>query len=246
MFSEIDMKNELLNLYRRLRVKARQLRGNEPRVPVQLQQMAQEFHGNDYCGWSIPKASLRPDSVVVDVGLGEDISFSTSLIDRYGCSVHGFDPTPRAIEYVEKIANPKFHLHKYGVAAKSGSASFYLPNNKLHVSGTLAPSMHTGSSQIEVQLVTLDGVMDAIGADRIDLLKIDIEGAEYELLMDEGFARHAPRIQMLCIEFHHRWPNHGAAATAAAVGRLNELGFRCTWVNDTTNEEFTFVRGEAH
>lgn len=241
----MDMKKTLLNFYRRFRVKARKLLGNEPRVALQLR-TAQEFHGNDYCGWSIPKSSLGPDSVVVDLGLGEDISFSTSLIEKYGCAVHGFDPTPRAIEYVEKIAIPRFHLHKYGVAAISGYASFYLPNNELHVSGTLSPTMHTGASQIEVELITLDGVMDAIRADRIDLLKIDIEGAEYELLMDERFAQHAPRIQMLCIEFHHRWPNHGKTATAAAVERLNKLGFRCSWVNDKTNEEFTFIRGHTH
>lgn len=237
----MDMKNKLLNFYRRLRVKVKKWLGIEPHVSVQLR-MAQEFHGNEYCGWSIPAASLRPDSVVIDVGLGEDISFSTSLIDRYQCSVHGFDPTPRAIDYVEKLAYPKFLLHKFGVASRSGPASFYLPNNELHVSGSLTRSNHTGLHQIDVNLVTLDDVVALIGSERIDLLKLDIEGAEYELLLDECFARHAAHIGILCIEFHHRWPSHGAQATDRVVKRLNELGFLCIWVNGTTNEEFTFVR----
>lgn len=237
----MEIMNLFLNTYRRSRVKAKQLLNIEPRVSVQLR-VAQEFHGSEYGGWSIPAASLGPDSVVVDVGLGEDISFSTSLIDRYQCSVHGFDPTPRAIDYVKNLAYPKFLLHKFGVASRSGRASFYLPNNELHVSGSLTRSNHTGLQQIEVDLVTLDDVSALVGSDRIDLLKLDIEGAEYELLMDECFARHAPRIGILCIEFHHRWPGHGVQATERAVKRLNELGFLCTWVNSTTNEEFTFVR----
>lgn len=231
----------MLNTYRRLRVKIKQWQCIEPRISVQLR-MAQEFHGNEYCGWSIPAASLGPDSVVVDVGLGEDVSFSTSLIDRYQCSVHGFDPTPRAIGYMENLAYPKFLLHKFGVASRSGRASFYLPNNELHVSGSLTRSSHTGLHQIEVDLVMLDDVAALVGSERIDLLKLDIEGAEYELLMDESFARHATRIGILCIEFHHRWPSFGAQATEQVVKRLNELGFLCIWANGATNEEFTFVR----
>jgi hypothetical protein len=79
------MKNKLLNFYRRSRVKVKKWLGIEPHVSVQLR-MAQEFHGNEYCGWSIPAASLRPDSVVVDVGIGEGISFSTSLWLPMGAS----------------------------------------------------------------------------------------------------------------------------------------------------------------
>jgi FkbM family methyltransferase len=241
----MSIRTNLRDAYRKVRVRLALWFGIEPSVPLEIA-VSQEFHGSEYGGWSIPARSLRADSLVVDIGLGEDVSFSTSLIERYGCTVHGFDPTPRVVRYVEGLGIPKFNFHRFGVAAKAGTAKFYLPNNELHVSGTLAPTMHTGKRQMEVELITLDGVMDAIGADRIDLLKIDIEGAEYELLMDERFAQHAPRIQMLCIEFHHRWPNHGKTATAAAVERLAKLGFRCSWVNDKTNEEFTFIRTHTH
>jgi FkbM family methyltransferase len=240
----IDMKDVLLNTYRRLRVKIKQWRNIEPRVFVG-QRVAQEFHGNEYCGWSIPVACLGPDSVVVDVGLGEDISFSTSLIDRYHCSVHAFDPTPRAIDYVEQLAYPNVCLHKFGLASIGGRASFYLPNNERYISGTLTRSSHTGLRQIEVDLITIDDVAKLIGSERIDLLKLDIEGAEYELLMDERFACRATQISILCVEFHHRWSCHGARATEQVVKRLSELGFYCIWANDKTNEEFTFVRDSS-
>jgi FkbM family methyltransferase len=172
--------NLFKNIFRRLRVKIKQLQGIEPLVSVQMH-AALEFHGSENCGWNIPAFSLRSDSIVVDVGLGEDISFSTSLIDHYQCNVHGFDPTPRAIAYVGKLDYPRFQLHRFGVAAQSGRASFYLPNNELHVSGSLKRESHTGSQQIEVDLVDLDDMAKIIESDHIDLLKLDIEGAEYDL-----------------------------------------------------------------
>jgi FkbM family methyltransferase len=178
----------------------------------------------------------------VDVGIGEDISFSTSLITRYGCTVHGFDPTPRAIEYVRRLAPEHFVLHEYGVAAEPGTATFYLPNDSRHVSGSLQPARHLGATRIEVRLAGMRDVFDLVGAPRIDLLKIDIEGAEYGLLDSDAFRDSASRIDRLCVEFHHRWPEFGSRATLDAVAGLGRLGFRCAWRSKSTNEEFLFVR----
>jgi hypothetical protein len=67
--------------YRRGRVFWRQLIGSEP-VLARKRRIALEFHGSDYGGWPIVSNSLSNDSVVIDIGLGEDISFSESLL-RY-------------------------------------------------------------------------------------------------------------------------------------------------------------------
>ncbi len=234
----------LLQAYRRARVAAKQLLMVEPRVRRELR-MPLEFHGNDYCGWSIPHGVLRRDSVVVDVGLGEDISFSKSLLDRYQCTVHGFDPTPRAIAYVKSLRCDNFHLHEYGVAAQRGTATFYLPINEAHVSGSLIKESHVGNEQIQVQLICVSDIFEMVGAERISLLKLDIEGAEYDLLASPDFASCASRIDVICIEFHHRWKNYGPGATLAAVATLNSLGFRCAWRAAATNEEFLFLNSRS-
>lgn len=230
----------LANLYRQLRVPSRRLLGTEPVVAVDAN-LPLESHGNDYCGWCIPVGHIGPNSVVVDVGLGEDISFSQSLIQKYGCTIHAFDPTPRAIEYVKQLGNPKVVLHEFGVAAVRGRATFYLPNSEGHVSGSLAMAPHVGQRALEVNLLDLGGVFELIGAQRVHLLKVDIEGAEFDLIGDEHFKHYAERIDCICIEFHHRWSNFGKVATLKAVQRLRELGFRCAWRAKSTNEEFMFV-----
>src|SRR5678815_2597151 len=82
--------------------------------------------GSDGSAWSICRNSLSAQSVVYSVGLGEEISFDLELIHRFGVTVHAFDPTPRSIAWVEKQRLPKeFVLHKYGLAAVDGNATFY-------------------------------------------------------------------------------------------------------------------------
>jgi FkbM family methyltransferase len=232
----------LLDIYRRSRVLVKQAMLIEPRVPVEVRPEL-EFHGNDYCGWKIPRGVLGRDSVVVDVGLGEDVAFSTSLIERYGLTVHGFDPTPRAIKYVRGLKCQQLVVHEFGVAGASGRATFYLPNNPANVSGSLVKETHLGATAITVDLLSLAHVLERIAAARIDLLKLDIEGAEYELLASPDFAQCADRVELLCIEFHHRWPSYGPKATLDAVATLQRLGFRCAWRSGTTNEDFLFVKG---
>ncbi len=231
---------KLREIYRSARVLAQQGLGIEPIVLREITPVL-EFHGNDYCGWSIPRGKLSADSVIVDVGLGEDVSFSRSLMEAYRCRVHGFDPTPRAIAYVKSLACESLLVHEFGVSGGSGRAVFYLPNNESHVSGSLIAEQHVGRTQIEVNLLGMKDVLRTIGADRIDVLKVDIEGAEYDLLASAEFRDCAHSVGILCIEFHHRWPSYGRGATLNAVRTLRELGFSCAWRSRSTNEEFTFV-----
>jgi FkbM family methyltransferase len=221
-------------------VSLRKKTGAEPRIPVQ-RKLELAYFGKNHCGWSIPLRVLGPDSVILDAGLGEDMSFSTAIADFYGCRIQGFDPTPRAIAFVNQLNHPSITLHPYGVAAETGEVTFYMPDNPNHVSGSEIKANHVGEKTIQVNMLSLEDAMTRIGRDELDLLKIDIEGSEYKLLASPDFERYAPRIKLICIEFHHRWANFGPKATISAVETLNKLGFDCCWSASTTNEEFLFV-----
>lgn len=230
-----------ISLYRKGRVLCRRMIGTEPTINVTYK-TALRYHGNQgYGGWAIPYGILNAESAVVDIGLGEDISFSESLIAEYGCRVHGFDPTPKSIAYIQDKAPQNFQLHEIGVAGSSRIATFFLPNNPAHVSGSITKFSHVGGGQIDVKLIDIDSVFNVIDKLRIELLKIDIEGAEYELLDSDSFRKNASRIRILCIEFHHRWDEFGPAATFAAANTLHKLGFECVWQARESNEEFTFI-----
>lgn len=233
--------NFISTLYRRLRVLYRRAIGIEPTVKITHQSSLQFYGNKDYGGWAIPQNLLNEKSIIVDIGLGMDISFSEELIRKHNCIVHGFDPTPKSIAYIENKAIPAFKLHKSGVGGSNRTTSFHLPNNQEHVSGSIIKSNHVGINNINVNLIDIDGVLKEIISDKIDLLKIDIEGAEYELINSAAFQRNASKIQIICIEFHHRWNEFGSKSTTDAVATLHKLGFKCVWQSRESNEEFTFL-----
>ena len=231
----------LLNIYRACKIVMKQLLHLEPIVRKKLN-LRLEYHGNNYCGWSIVANSLNSNSIVVDIGLGEDITFSQSLIKKYKLVVNGYDPTPKSIGYIKRIKPNKFVLNEYGLGTRKEKTKFYLPNDENHVSGSIIREQHLGHQEIDVEMITIGDIFGMLKCDQIDLLKLDIEGAEFDLIESQEFKEYSAKIDMICIEFHHRWPSYGIKSTLQAVKTLADLDFYCAWGNKTTNEEFLFVR----
>ncbi len=64
------------------------------------------YLGSDYGGWTVIPEMVGPELVVYSVGVGSDITFDRAMIERFGCTVHAFDPTPMAREWVAKQTVP--------------------------------------------------------------------------------------------------------------------------------------------
>jgi hypothetical protein len=66
--------------------------------------------------------------------------------------------------------------------------------------------------------------MQTFGHEHIDLLRLDIEGAEYAAL--DALSRQPLRPCQLVVEFHHHLPELSIDHTEAALDRLEALGYR--------------------
>lgn len=156
--------------------------------------------GTDYGGWSVPDDRLGADSVCYCVGIGEDASFDLGLIDRYGCDVHAFDPTPVAVTYVSNaVTPPAFHFHPVGLWSYDGQLAFYAPQNRAHASYSALNLQQTEES-IYCDVERLSSLMSRLGHTRLDLLKMDIEGAEFEVI--DSILADGLDIDTICVEFH--------------------------------------------
>lgn len=199
-----------------------------------------ERFGLDYGGWDVLTTGIDANSIVYSFGVGEDASFDTALIEKFNLVVHAFDPTPKSIEWVKGQGFPSnFVMHEYGLAAFDGVVSFNPPENSDHVSHTLLDRSSTKAESISVPVKRLGTIMKELGHDQIDLLKMDIEGAEYDVLIDISKSDMRP-LQIL-VEFHHRFPNVGIQKSKEAIERLRSMGYQLFSVSDT-NEEFCFIR----
>jgi FkbM family methyltransferase len=228
--------NQLTESLQTLRRKWMALKGKDIMAAAQVE-CATLTLGNPGAAWTFCPDGLSEGSVVYSLGVGEDISFDLDLIRRFGVTVHAFDPTPRSVSWIraQVLAN-QFVFHPFGVAAQDGMRPFTPPGNARYVSHTLL-QREPSRGAIEVPVQRLSTIMRTLGHTRIHLLKMDIEGAEYEVLndlLDSGL-----EVEQLLVEFHHRWPEVGIARTQQAIHRLNADGYRIFSVS-ASGEEYGF------
>jgi len=188
--------------------------------------------------WAIATEGLGPDTVVYACGVGTDVSFERALIGRYGVTIHAFDPTPLSLEWAASQRLPeRFHLHPYGVADYDGSARFAPPRKRKFASFSMVRGGGVGAA-VDAPVRRLATLRDTLRLPRPDVLKLDIEGAEYSVLRDLLAGDFRPA--QILVEFHHRWREVGAGRTREAIDALHRAGYR---VADLASNglEFTFV-----
>lgn len=107
--------------YQRVKTSLRRLIGMELRLRVEIPVATIEGGG-----WWFTAQGLDRDSIVYSPGVGEDITFDLSVIERFGAEVHAFDPTPSSIEMLSKTDLPdRFHFHPWAITAKDGILKLY-------------------------------------------------------------------------------------------------------------------------
>ena len=228
-------------MYRRVRRAVRRAAGRDIQFPIQIA-VPTATYGTEYGAWSICPQGLDRNSIVYSVGIGTDISFDLALIERYGVTVHAFDPTPGSIAWLERQLLPAgFRWKQVGLAAYDGQATFFPPDNPEWISHTMLPRAAGGARAIEVDVRRLSTLMLDLGHQRLEVLKMDIEGAEYDVIDDILASR--VDIRQWLIEFHHRFPDVGVARTRDAVAKLNAAGYRIFFAAES-GEEYGFIRVE--
>jgi FkbM family methyltransferase len=230
---------EWKNRFRRARHLWRAIVGGDLYLKAQVR-CAQACLGNEGAEWCVCPTGLSEDSIVYSFGVGTDISFDLELIRQFGLRVHGFDPTPRAIAWVRSQRLPeKFIFHNYGIGARDGNALFRPPQNPDHVSYRVAPRGGPGTRLVEAPVHRLATILEKLRHERVDVLKMDIEGAEYEVVPDL-FSCGNP-VNQLLVEFHHGWREIGVEKTKEAVAALNRAGYKIFYVSPY-GTEFSFVK----
>jgi FkbM family methyltransferase len=222
----------------RVKVMLRILLGKDVFARPAIRRTTKRF-GSDYGGWDIIPDLLNEQSVVYSFGVGEDASFDIGLLEAFGMSVHAFDPTPQSLAWVSEQQFPdRFVMHPVGIASFDGEVTFNPPENPSHISHTMLERPSTSARAITVPVQRLSSICADLGHENIDILKIDIEGAEYDVI-DDILASDIRPGQFL-IEFHTRFPGVGKTRTQNAIELLRSAGYVLYHVSPS-NEEFCFV-----
>lgn len=210
--------------------------------------------GTKYGGWYVPVDFLNSSSICYCVGAGEDVSFDLELINNFGCQVYTFDPTLRARQHIEKIQTnvrsrnattvqygpfdsyrcdshtlANLHFHPYGLWKEAGVVRFYVPKDSSHVSHSIVNLQNT-TDYFEAECRDMKGIMTAMSHKDVTLLKLDVEGAEYEILDSILAAGIHPRI--ICVEFdegHTPRNDDYPQRIRNAINKMKHAGYRATF-----------------
>ncbi len=196
--------------------------------------------GTDYGGWPIIPAILPKRPLIYSVGVGEDISFDLGMIEQFDAVVHAFDPTPRSLEWIGEQSLPAaFNYHPIGLGGENARVPFFPPANDAHVSFSNAPGDAQNCEPFMAEVCTLEAIMQRLGHERIDVLKMDIEGFEYQVI--ETFQRGAYLPEFILVEFHHGMYQATDADTNTADEHLRKLGYDLFYVSPA-GREYGYVK----
>ena len=199
------------------------------------------LYGGDH-GWVIDKSSIDSESIIYSVGVGSNIDFDLELIDSLGVTIHAFDPTPRSVEWVkEQNLSNKFIFHPVGLAAENGFMNFYPPAKSSSTHFSPVDRYGNTDNEIKAPVKDIDTMASELGHKKIDLLKMDIEGAEYEVIKTLPYSKVS--INQILIEFHHMYKGISISQTVEAINTLKSMGFELFNISQRTYE-FSFKKRE--
>ena len=162
--------------------------------------------------------------------LGANVGMFSTFASRLSQRVLAFEPLPANYEQLRRNAGtrPNVTLLRQAVAGEPGTLRIYRAAHP-KLGGT--PSAYREGNQLlsddfdEAPATTLDAVFEEHGVDRCDLLKIDVEGSEYELLRAASDATLA-RIQRIHGEYHDVRADDPGTRIDAFAGWLRAKGFK--------------------
>lgn len=166
---------------------------------------------------------LNANSIVVDLG-GYKGQWASDIYARFNCRILVFEPVRSFVESIEKRfeKNPQIEVFPFALGARKRTEVI-----SLNADGS---SVFKGSG--ETELVQFEDAVEFLASHdigRIDLLKINTEGGEYEFLpklIDSGLVKNTRHIQ---IQFHD--------IARDSVERMNEI---CARLEETHFPTYRF------
>ena len=151
---------------------------------------------------------INSKSIVLDLGanIGDVSEF---IFKKYNCSIFAYEPNIACYNYMKKRFenNKKIKIFNYAISNFSGKGSLYFHrnaksnNDERFIEGA---SLRVDKDNIDinknikVEIINIKEILNAY--ERIDLIKIDIEGSEYQIMSE--IIKNNKKIKMVICELH--------------------------------------------
>lgn len=158
--------------------------------------------GSAYGGWTVPLDLIDDSWLCYCIGIGGDISFELELIARHAVTVRSIDPVEEYVHAARLAAQeqPRLSVHHAAIATVDGPIRMQRTHDSSSRSVSAA-GLYDSHDYLEVPGRTLQSLMADFGDQRIDLLKLDIEGIEYDVIPTLDLQ--ALGVRVFATQLHH-------------------------------------------
>ncbi len=152
---------------------------------------------------------LNQDAVVIDLG-GYEGQWAADIFCKYACRIHIFEPFREFANNIQERfkKNPKVSIYPYGLSNAN-------KKEKLNIAADRSSAYETGQASVDMQLIKIDDFITEHNIEQVDLMKINIEGGEYDLLEHLVSSKKILLFNNVQVQFHDFVPN--AAARMHAI-----------------------------
>ena len=179
----------------------------------------------------ILQSLVRPDSTYFDIGTNIGLMSVPILQHEPKCRVVSFEPSPNVVPWLqrtmaESVYRSRWTLVEKAVGAQPGRVTFSLSDQTNSLFDSIRPTQRVPTvRQVEVELTTVDETWRRLDSPRVSHIKIDVEGAELDVLRGARECLRAERPVILL-----EWNAQNLAAydcpAAALLSFAREAGFQ--------------------
>jgi FkbM family methyltransferase len=142
---------------------------------------------------------FKPTFHVVDLGLNRG-HFAGEMI-KLGGKVYGVEANPFLIDQHLKFIEGLRYENVAAAHSEASTIRFYVSNTNSEA-GSILFTETEEQETVTVNVMSLEEILQKSGFEKVDLLKIDIEGAETDLLRNYNPVILARRVKQMSVEFH--------------------------------------------
>ena len=164
----------------------------------------------------------KKDMTILDVG--GNIGLFSFYAHEHAKKIYCLEPSKQHVEVIKHMLDynsmsDRVEVLQLALSNKNGSSKFYHNQNKTMFS--LQGAVSDGSETEEVKTITLDALMIMKGIKKVDFMKLDIEGSEFDVISSKGFELVSDKIDSMVVEIH-QWAGRNPSQITTA---LRDYGF---------------------
>lgn len=179
--------------------------------------------------------NIRRGDCVWDIGanIGHYSAKFSKLVGDAG-KVHAFEPSPQNLKVLEENTRelPNVELHPVALGATDRTGHFIQGEDDIGATSRLVdadPGSH--EKPVSVRILRGDSLVESVPEMTPNVIKLDVEGAELEVLWGMAGILRQPSLRLVGVEVHFRLlkERNQPNAPREIEQMLTSAGFHCHW-----------------